>query len=101
MDMGSAPLRLCRRGRARAAHAGSPPARARARGGGAAGVVAVHAGVERQRLHEVVEEGELDLHERAVAGVFAAELLQQAAQLRGALGGELRAGGIEQHARAA
>ncbi len=69
----------------------------RAGGGGAAGVVAMHAGVERQRLHEVVEEGELDLHQRAVAGVFAAELLEQAAQLRGALGGKLRAGGVEQH----
>ena len=74
------------------AHPHSP-----AGGGGAAGVVAMHARVERQRLHEVVEERELDLHQGTVAGVLAPELLQQTTQLRRARGGKLRAGGIEEH----
>src|ERR1700727_3748603 len=80
---------------------GSPPTRTptrtRAGGGVATRVVAVHAGVERERLHEVVEERELDLQQRTVAGVFAAKLLEQATQPRGALSGELRAGGVDQH----
>ena len=48
----------------------------------------MHTGVERQRLHEVVEERELDLQEGTVTGVLAAELFEQTTQLRRALGGE-------------
>ena len=62
-------------------------ARAAACGARTARVIAVRRAIQRERLHQVVEEGELDLHQRAVAGVLAAQLVQQAAQPRAAGGG--------------
>src|SRR5580700_666938 len=48
--------------------------------GGAVGVVAVDP-VEREHPHQVVEEAEFDLHQRAVASVLALELMEQSSQL--------------------
>src|SRR5580704_8972032 len=48
--------------------------------GGAVGVVAVDA-VEREHPHQVVEEAQFDLHQRAVARVLALGLMEQASQL--------------------
>src|SRR5579875_1505251 len=53
---------------------------ARDRPGAAVRVVAGDA-VEREHAHQVVEEAELDLHQRAVARVLALELVQQSAEL--------------------
>src|SRR5271163_15418 len=44
--------------------------------------------VQRERLHQVIQEGELDLHERPVAGVLALQLVDEAAQLGAAQLGE-------------
>src|ERR1700744_2872295 len=49
--------------------------------------------IELERPHQVIEEGQFDLHQRAVEHVFALQLVQETAQLRAARE-RLRAAGL-------
>ena len=69
---------------------GAVRARPRDGRGGAVGVVAVDP-VEREYPHQVVEKAQFDLHQRAVAGVLALQLAQQALQLGAQSGARARA----------